>query len=147
MLIYFNIITLKIIAWGWLYIQEKKKIYIYIYLYMYVFVCMYNFYLNKWFKFFILLKEIIMIIKTYNKSILNIGPICSYSVHVSPIQSTLVHFVIFSPLWSSLFPFRALCSIWSICVHFDLFCSTSVHFCILSYWEKICLGLGWEYLF
>ena len=34
-------------------------------------VCMYNFYLNKLFKLFILLKEIIMIIKTHVKLILN----------------------------------------------------------------------------
>ena len=33
---------------------------------------MYNFYLNKLFKLFILLKEIIMIIKAHNKLILNI---------------------------------------------------------------------------
>ena len=34
-------------------------------------VCMYNFYLNKLFKLFILLKEIIMIIKTHIKLIMN----------------------------------------------------------------------------
>ena len=36
-----------------------------------MYVCMYNFYLNKLFKLFILLKEIIMIIKTHIKLILN----------------------------------------------------------------------------
>ena len=36
-----------------------------------MYVCMYNFYLNKLFKLFILLKEIIMIIKTHSKLILN----------------------------------------------------------------------------
>ena len=36
-----------------------------------MYVCMYNFYLNKLFKLFILLKEIIMIIKTHVKLILN----------------------------------------------------------------------------
>ena len=35
-------------------------------------MCVCNFYLNKLFKIFILLKEIIMIIKTHNKLILNI---------------------------------------------------------------------------
>ena len=34
-------------------------------------VCVYNFYLNKLFKSFILLKEIIMIVKTHIKLILN----------------------------------------------------------------------------
>ena len=37
-----------------------------------MYVCMYNFYLNKLFKLFILLKYIIMIIKTHIKLILNI---------------------------------------------------------------------------
>ena len=41
----------------WLIIPSNKNIY--------------NFYLNKLFKFFILLNEIIMTIKTYNKLILN----------------------------------------------------------------------------
>ena len=36
-----------------------------------MYVCMYNFYLNKLFKWLILLKEIIMIIKTHIKLILN----------------------------------------------------------------------------
>ena len=36
-----------------------------------MYVCMYNFYLNKLFKLFILLKEIIMIIKTHVKLMLN----------------------------------------------------------------------------
>ena len=35
-------------------------------------MCVYNFYLNKLFNLFILLKEIIMIIKTHIKLILNI---------------------------------------------------------------------------
>ena len=49
-------------------INYTFKIYIYIYMY----VCMYNFYLNKLFKLFILLKDIIVIIKTLIKLILNI---------------------------------------------------------------------------
>ena len=36
-----------------------------------MYVCMYNFYLNKLFNLFIVLKEIIMIIKTHVKLILN----------------------------------------------------------------------------
>ena len=36
-----------------------------------MYVCLYNFYLNKLLKLFILLKEIIMIIKTHIKLILN----------------------------------------------------------------------------
>ena len=36
-----------------------------------MYVCMYNFYLNKLFELLILLKEIIMIIKTHIKLILN----------------------------------------------------------------------------
>ena len=40
-------------------------------MYVCMYVCMYNFYLNKLFKLFILLKEIIMIIKTHIKLILN----------------------------------------------------------------------------
>ena len=36
-----------------------------------MYVCMYNFYLHKLFKLSILLKEIIMIIKTHTKLILN----------------------------------------------------------------------------
>ena len=36
-----------------------------------MYVCMYNFYLNKLFELFILLKEIIRIIKTHIKLILN----------------------------------------------------------------------------
>ena len=37
-----------------------------------MYVCIYNFYLNKLFNLFILLKDIIMIIKTHIKLILNI---------------------------------------------------------------------------
>ena len=36
-----------------------------------MYVCMYNFYLNKLFKLFVLLKEIIMVIKTQIKLLLN----------------------------------------------------------------------------
>ena len=39
-------------------------------MYVCMYVCMYNFYLNKLFKLFILLKESIIIIKTYVKLIL-----------------------------------------------------------------------------
>ena len=46
----------------------------YIYIYIYLCVCMYNFYLNKLFKFFILLKEIIIIIKIlFSNYILSFG--------------------------------------------------------------------------
>ena len=48
-----------------------SNIYIYIYMCVCVCVCVYNFYLNKLFKSFILLKEIIMIVKTHIKLILN----------------------------------------------------------------------------
>ena len=42
-----------------IYLSKKKN-------YIYTYVCIYNFYLNKLFKFFILLEDIIMIIKTFN---------------------------------------------------------------------------------
>ena len=41
-------------------------------MYICMYVCMYKFYLNKSFKFLILLKEITVIIKTHNKLIMNI---------------------------------------------------------------------------
>ena len=40
-------------------------------MYVCMYVCMYNFYLNELFKLFILLKEIVMIIKTHIKHVLN----------------------------------------------------------------------------
>ena len=52
----------------YIYIYMYVCIYIYIYMYVCMYVCMYNFYLNK---LFILLKEIIMIIKTHVKLILD----------------------------------------------------------------------------
>ena len=54
------------------YYTFKQNIYIYIYIYLCV--CMYNFYLNKLFKFFTLLKEIIIIIKIlFSNYILSFG--------------------------------------------------------------------------
>ena len=48
-----------------------KVDYIFKQIYIHVCVCVCDFYLNKLFTFFVFLKEIIMIIKTYNKLILN----------------------------------------------------------------------------
>ena len=50
---------------------SKINNYIHICMYVCMYVCMYNFYLNKLFELLILLKEIIMIIKTHIKLILN----------------------------------------------------------------------------
>ena len=46
-------------------------------MYVCMYVCMYNFYLNKLFELFILLKEIIRIIKTHIKLILNMNNLFS----------------------------------------------------------------------
>ena len=108
------------------------------------------------------------------------GPICSYlvhyvhfvlicpfvlirfySIHIGPIQFTMVHCLIRStsvlccPIWSTLFPFGFILCIRSTMFHliqFDPFVSTLVpsnhfnpiwsilvNFCVLTYGEKACL--------
>ena len=85
----------------------------------------------------------------YSVHLVHFGLIQSTLVHFGPIRSRSVHSVHFGPdlsissysvhsvhlvpiqfIWSTLFLFRS----------FGPFCSTSIYFWALTWWEKICLG-------
>ena len=71
-----------------------------------MYVCMYKFYLNKSFKFLILLKEIIVIIKTHNKLIMNIFYFLNFIVdNLFSLKIKQFHKVIFITLFLQIYYF------------------------------------------